>query len=111
MDVYHLDRAARRLQSLRERRNARLVLAVVAAPAGALLLASLKWLGSGLLAGAALLLLLALVNQLSRHLLISRLALYSDAYRVPEVERYGAALVEPAKRRVQADSLVRVIEN
>jgi hypothetical protein len=111
MTARQVDRAASRLEHLRQQRRARLLLSVPAGAltAGALLISNA--LAVSLAAGVAGLLLLALVDTVRRRELIARLALNRQAYTVPEVQRYGASLVVLRGRTRVAAALERVLAN
>ena len=61
--------------------------------------------------GAAVALVLAIVDTLRRRDLIFHLALNEQAYAVPEVRRYGNGLVVPSGRLRAAEALERVLRN
>ena len=98
MNARELELAATELQ--RKRRFAReaAVLAILTGMAALVVLSSSLRLAGALAIGAGLELLFAAGALHSRRERISRLALDSTAYHLPEVDRYGSRLVRPNER-------------
>jgi hypothetical protein len=111
MTAREVDRAASRLEQIRDQRRARLLVAAAAAGLAASALPVSDALAIALVCGAAFLLVLAIVDTLRRRDLIFHLALNEQAYTVPEVRRYGNGLVMPSGRRRAAAALERVLRN
>lgn len=111
MTAREVDRAASRLEQIRDQRRARLLVAAAAAGLAASALPVSDALAIALVCGAASLLVLAIVDTLRRRDLIFQLALNEQAYTVPEVRRYGDGLVVPSARRRAAEALERVLRD
>jgi hypothetical protein len=109
MTAREIDNAAERLDHLRHHRRSRLVMSMAAVGLAAVALIVSNALAISMVLGVASLLLLALGDTVRRRDLIARLALNEHAYAVPEVRRYGAALVMLRGRRRVAASLERVL--
>jgi hypothetical protein len=111
MTAREVDKAAKRLELMRTQRRSRLLLSVPAAAlAGAAFVVS-DALAISIAVGAAALLVLALVDTTRRRRLLANLARNEHAYVVPDVKRYGEALVMPRGRHRAAAALERVLKN
>jgi hypothetical protein len=113
MTARQVDRAAERLDGLRQKRRSRLaVSAVAAAAAGVALWAShSSSLAISLGAGIVVMALLAFNDTCRRRELLARLALNPHAYVVPDVKSYGEDLVAPRGRERLAASLDRMLKH
>jgi hypothetical protein len=111
MTAREVDRAASRLEQIRDQRRARLLVAAAAAGLAASALPVSDSLAIALVCGTAVLLVLAVIDTWRWRDLISNLALNEQAYTVPEVRRYGDDLVAPSARRRAAEALDRVVRN
>jgi hypothetical protein len=86
-------------------------MSVPAAAVGGVAFVVSNTLGMSLLCGVVVLTAMALHDTFRRRDLISVMALNEQAYTVPEVRRYGNALVVPRGRRRAAAALERVLKN
>lgn len=111
MTARQVDRAAERLDGIRQRRRGRLVALGVAAAAALVALTQSTALAISFGLGVLVMALLAFSDTCRRRELLQRLALNPNAYVVPEVKRYGDYLVGPRGRRRLAASLDRVLSH
>ena len=113
MTARQVDRAAERLDGLRQKRRSRLAVSAVAAvTAGVALWAShSSTLAISLGAGIVVMALLAFNDTCRRRELLARLALNPHAYVVPDVKSYGEDLVAPRGRERLAASLDRMLKH
>jgi hypothetical protein len=111
MTARQVDRAAERLDGIRQRRRGRLVALGLAAAAALVALTQSTTLAISFGLGALVMALLAFSDTCRRRELLARLALNPNAYVVPEVKRYGDYLVGPRGRKRLAASLDRVLSH
>jgi hypothetical protein len=109
MTARQLDRAAARLDGLRNQRRSRLAVGAAAAAAAAIALIVSNALAISVGIGVAAMVTLAVSDTFRRRELLARLALNPNAYVVPDVKRYGDRLTVPRGRRRLAKALERVI--
>jgi hypothetical protein len=111
MTARQVDRAAERLEGIRQRRRGRLAAAAFAAAAAAVALTQSTTLAISLGVGVAVMALLAFNDTCRRRELLARLALNPNAYVMPDVQRYGDSLVAQRGRERLAAALERVLSH
>jgi hypothetical protein len=111
MTAHEVDKAGEQLETMRDRRNARLKLGIAVAGLGGATFLYSGAMALSLLAGMACALVLVAVDTLRSRELLAGLALNRQAYTLPEVRRYGRKLTMASGRARLATALERVLTN